>query len=253
MDKFFIQFPKVKQWIDQNLVNVRKYGYVEDFMGRRRHLPDVNLPVYDAEYQEGYSPLYNDSNFNPFIECDDREDTLLLSWKKKCSEIKSKQEYNNLSKDAFKAHINLISNSAKIATAERQATNARVQGGAATLTKTAMNNIYRDKELNELGFHLMITVHDEVLGECPKENADKVVNRLSQVMIDSAKPFMDVPMQCDGYVVPCWYYDELTAEVQKEYDELLKEHSKEESENIIRANHIELQSYQINDMLNLTN
>ena len=253
LDAFFNKFPKIKQWIDHNLISVRKYGYVEDFMGRRRHLPDVNLPLYDAEYQSGYSPTETDSNFNPFLICEDREDTVISSWKKKCAKIKTKQEFNALSKEANNSHINLITNSSKIATAERQATNARVQGGAATLTKTAMNNIYRDKELNELGFKLMITVHDEVLGECPKENADRVVNRLSQVMIDSAKPYMDVPMQCDGYIVPCWYYDELTAEVQKEYDELLKEHPQKEAEDIIRAEHIELLESQLDDMLNLTN
>ena len=252
LDTFFKKFPKVKKWIDQNSADVRKYGYVEDFLGRRRHLPDVNLPLYDVRYEEGFSPETTGGNFNPFLICNNREDTTLLDWKKKCASIKSKQEYNNLSKDAKKLHLDLFSNSSRIATADRQATNARVQGGAATLTKIAMNNIYRDKELNDLGFKLMITVHDEVLGECPIENADRVSARLSEVMIDAAKPYIDVPMQCDGYIVPCWYYDELTAEVQKEYDELLKEKPKEEAIQIVRNNHIELLPSQLDDMLSLT-
>ena len=40
-----------------------------------------------------------------------------------------------------------------------------MQGGAATLTKTALINIYYDNELRELGAYLINTVHDEILVE----------------------------------------------------------------------------------------
>ena len=110
----------------------------------------------------------------------------------------------------------------RIADAERQAVNAIIQGGAATLTKLAMINIDNDVELNELGFRLLATIHDEVFGECPEENADKCSKRLTQVMIDTAKPYMNVPMKCDPYLVKNWYSDEYMAVIKSEFEDLLK-------------------------------
>lgn len=39
----------------------------------------------------------------------------------------------------------------------------------------------------------------EILGECPRENSDKVAERLSQVMVESAAKVCTVPMKCDCY------------------------------------------------------
>lgn len=47
----------------------------------------------------------------------------------------------------------------------------------------------------------------EVIGECPIENAKKVADRLSMIMIDSAKDKISVPMKCDSEITKCWYGD----------------------------------------------
>lgn len=257
MDNFFIAFPKLKKWIEYNNKFVREHGYVEDFYGRRRHLNNINLPPYEAKYLDKEKQSL--SNFNPFFECEDRESPELLEWVEKCKNAWGKKAFEKLEKEAYAKGIKLVNNSSKIAAAQRQTTNAIVQGGAATITKIAMNNIYRDQELKDLGFKLLITVHDEVLGECPKRNAEKAQKRLAQVMIDSAKPFIDVPMACDCYVVPCWYYDELTTQVQEEVEKLVNGDKdkgilpipRDEAIKQIRAKHIELLDSQFNDMLEL--
>ena len=257
MDKFFRIFPNVKKWIDENDAHVRQFGWVEDFCGRRRHLRDIWLPPYEARYKD--KEKQDNCNFNPFFECVDKPNEELLQWVEKCKTARGKKAFETLKAQAFEKGIILINNGGKIAQAERQTTNARVQGGAATITKIAMNNIYRDKELNGLGFKLLVTVHDEVLGECPKRNAEKVQQRLAQVMIDSAKAYMDVPMSCDCYIVPCWYYDELTTQVQGEFEKLLSGDEEKGIEPMprdlaiqkIRETHIELLDNQINDMLGL--
>lgn len=257
MDTFFKSFPKVKEWIDANNKFVKEHGWVEDFYGRRRHLDDIKLPRCEAKYIE--TDKQSSANFNPFFECEDRLSPELLEWEEKGKNARGKDQFLEVQLDAKKHGVALYNNSAKIATAERQTTNSRVQGGAATITKIAMNNIYRDKELNELGFKLLITVHDEVLGECPKRNAEKVQKRLAQVMIDSAKPYIDIPMSCDCYVVPCWYYDELTTQVQGEVEKLvigdkdkgIEPISRDEAIKKVRAIHTELLDEQFNDMLGL--
>ena len=93
---------------------------------------------------------------------------------------------------------------------------------AATLTKLAMINIYNDKELTDLGLRMLIPIHDEILCTCPKINAEKASERLVQVMIDTAKPYMNVPMSCDPYVVDHWYWDELQVQIQNEFEHLLE-------------------------------
>lgn len=42
IDDYFINFPQVKQYMDQQIVQARERGYVETIMGRRRYLKDIS-------------------------------------------------------------------------------------------------------------------------------------------------------------------------------------------------------------------
>jgi hypothetical protein len=134
----------------------------------------------------------------------------------------SNMAYEKLAKEALADGVIIGANTGKIAQAERQCFNARIQGGAASLTKLAMINIDRDPLLNELDAHLIITVHDEVLVECPAYYADQVEQRLPQIMIDTAKPYINVPMKCDPYNVSRWYADEAAVALRDEFEKLEK-------------------------------
>ena len=68
-----------------------------------------------------------------------------------------------------------------------------------------MIKIYNDEELKRLGYHLIIPVHDEVLGICPKENAKEVKNRLEDIMVHIVDDFFKIPMKCDIEVTERWY------------------------------------------------
>ena len=217
IDRFFMAFPKVKDWIDRTHDSVKKIGYVEDWYGRRRRLPNILLPMY--EFSENDDK--NTSNFNPFLICEDRhkvENKKINAYKKKLQGITYNSQIRKIMSEASKEGVNIRCNSNLIAEAERQSVNAIIQGGAATLTKLAMINIDNDEILNKLGFKLLLTIHDEVLGECPEQNAQEAAQRLVQVMVDTAKPYMEVPMQCDPYNVSHWYEQELAAAIKKELD-----------------------------------
>ena len=244
LDNFFGQFTRVKEEIEASKAQLKKVGYVEDWAGRRRHLPEINLPNYEVKLRDDNT----EANFNPFLICSNREttnDPKIKKWEARiASEIKSANErrkekagghytvedseelgnfsYEKLAKEALADGILLIANTGRKAQAERQCFNARIQGGAASLTKLAMVNIDRDPELNELDAHLVITVHDEVLVECPALYADIVEKRLPQIMIDTAKPFINVPMKCDPYNVSHWYEDEAAVAIREEFKKLEK-------------------------------
>ena len=140
-------------------------------------------------------------------------------------------------------------NTGRIAQAERQCFNALIQGSAGTLTKKAMIDIYKDPQLRAWDTHLIISVHDEVLVECPEEYAEQVEKRLPEIMINAAIELgITAPaMKCDPYNVSRWYADSAAVSIRAEFDKLEKGDekkgiapiSREEALEKIYENHIE--------------
>lgn len=77
------------------------------------------------------------------------------------------------------------------------------------MTKLAMIELYRNQRLKELGFRLLIPVHDEIIAECPKENAGECSRLLAEVMSKSAEEILEMPIKCDVSVTKEWYGEEL--------------------------------------------
>lgn len=250
LDNFFIAFPKVKEAIETSKQNLRDVGWVEDWAGRRRHLESFSLPDYEARYKD--EEKVKRMTFNPIPNCPHRKlaDEALSAVVKLAEEARGNEMFNDIARDAIQGKyvknaqdlwnlkkgkitkdkikynycepIILSANTGKKAKEERQCFNARIQGGAASLTKLAMINIANDEELKKCQAKLIITVHDEVLVECPTFYADKVEKRLPQIMIDTAKPYIITPMSCDPYNVDRWYADSAASEILHEYDVIVK-------------------------------
>lgn len=239
-DTFFTEFPNVKKLIDSSKEHLKKYGYVEDWAGRRRHLPDINLSPYEVKLAKDNTA---ESDFNPFLECKNRmaKDPRIAKYEKLIKEKiaetnalrrsrnpdwQDEQErpnktYDELAKKALKDGVLILANTGRIAQADRQCLNARIQGGAASLTKLAMVNVYNDKIRKDCMARRLISVHDELLVEAPLLYADTVEKRLPQIRIDTAKPYINVPMSCDPYCVPNWYSDTYSNAIQAEFEKLM--------------------------------
>ena len=71
--------------------------------------------------------------------------------------------------------------------------------------------------LRNLGFKILLQVHDELIGECPKENADKVAEILTTVMKESAKPVVSIPFKCDATIETRWYETDYSDALNNEY------------------------------------
>ena len=98
----------------------------------------------------------------------------------------------------------------KISQAYRQIVNSRIQGSAADLTKLAMIELDKNERLKNLGFRLLIPVHDEVIAECPLENAKECSELLAQTMSKAAERLLEMPIKCDVVLSYEWYGEELT-------------------------------------------
>ena len=80
------------------------------------------------------------------------------------------------------------------------------------MTKKAMILVGNDKKLKELGFKLLIPVHDELIAQCPIENAREVKERFAYLMSIAAKDKLEVPISCDVTLTREWYGEEIDLE-----------------------------------------
>ena len=82
--------------------------------------------------------------------------------------------------------------------AERAAINAPLQGSAADIIKKAMLDI-DDLILNKMPeVRMIMQVHDELVFECPKDNADKIMDKMKDTMEKTAEAAIElnIPFNC---------------------------------------------------------
>jgi DNA polymerase-1 len=90
--------------------------------------------------------------------------------------------------------------------ARRQAINTRIQGSAADIIKVAMLAVENDPELKRLEARLLLQIHDELLLEAPKANAEAAGKRLAAIMsgIKPGGEYLAVPLAVDWGTGPSW-------------------------------------------------
>lgn len=89
-----------------------------------------------------------------------------------------------------------------------------------------MIKLNNNARLKELGFKLLVPVHDEVIAECPIENVKECSKLLAETMSKAAESILEMPIKCDVEITKQWY--ELPFTVDDFYDE--KGNLKPESE-----------------------
>lgn len=217
---FYDGFPGVKKLTEESQKMLKEKGYVTDMWGRRRHIPDAQLPPYSITYTKG------SYDFNPLIGAVSHIDNAIQKrieyYQKQFAKVKNPDK---IIKEAEKEGFKVVNNQGFISRAMRQCLNARIQGTAASMTKQAMVEIHRDKILNDLGFKLIVSVHDEVFGLCPTATSEEASKRLSEVMVNAAKSKCpNCPFKCDPYIVrDGWLEDENVGAVLNKYNKLIKD------------------------------
>ncbi len=85
---------------------------------------------------------------------------------------------------------------------ERVALNMPIQGTAADIIKLAMVAVYRRLKAEGLRARLLLQVHDELIVECPQEEAERVREILSYEMEHTAS--LAVPLTVDAHIGHSW-------------------------------------------------
>ena len=210
-DSVFKEFPAIPKFEEDSLDMAYEKGYVTTLWGRKRRLPDLQLPEFEFVWKDG-GPLDAD-----LLDFDEEEDAEKVSEVPEGIQIKYirrlRQAYfgqkRKIFEEANKEGIWIVDNGAKIADAQRQCVNARIQGSAADMSKLAMILVGNDERLKELGFRLLIPVHDELIAECPEENVKECSERFAYLMAKAAESGLSIPIKCDVEITRAWYGDSI--------------------------------------------
>ena len=249
-NKFFEAFPKIKKWVSDTETNAKKYGYVEDYWGRRRRLPDIQLPLYEVKFKD-IKLNKNSGDFNPLLGSlglvEREKSPLLTKYETEVTKCKGRKQFQALQKQAERDGILLRNNGVFISQAERQCVNARIQGGAASLTKLAMVAVHNDSFLREHHFKLNLQIHDELIGECPQCYADECADRLTAIMKEVAERELKLPFKCDPTVETHWYEFKYKKAIVNEYKALEDKTNLDE----LYHNHCELTPEEVRQIIGI--
>ena len=196
----YIAFPRIKVFEEESANMVKDHGYVTTLWGRKRRLPNYNLPPYEYFYYKSDDTV-------------DLKSVVPDSYKNKYDAKLAKATFKTkpdvIEEAKIKDRIAIIDNTSKIAAAQRQIINSRVQGSSADMSKLACIKIYNDEELIKRGVKIIIPVHDEILIETPLRYARFVKQQFASDMCNAPKPLLTIPMSCDVVSAYGWYWDEL--------------------------------------------
>lgn len=200
-ESVFKGFPAIKRFEQDSIAMAEDLGYVTTVCGRKRRLPSMMLPDYEVEWIDGVAPDDDPLDFVEEAVTEVPED-VERKWLTRIRRANFKDR-RKVIESAKEEGIKIIDH-----TREKDVTkvvNARIQGSAADLTKLAMIDLYNNKRLRELGFRLLIQVHDEVIAECPLENVRECTKLLADTMSGAAEKILEMPIKCDVEVSECWY------------------------------------------------
>ena len=207
-DSVFRGFPAIKKFEEDSLAMAREVGYVTTVCGRKRRLPDLQLPDYSFEYVNpslSFDPL----DFENEEAIDDIPENIKNHYIVRMNNARGYKARDTVIASAENQGIRILSNVSKKGDAQRQCVNARIQGSAADLTKLAMIELSNNPRLKELGFRQLIPVHDEIIAECPEQNIAECSKLLAETMSKAAENILEMSIKCDVEITKCWYGEQI--------------------------------------------
>lgn len=127
-------FPGLRNLMINTQKHASQYGYTETILGRRRHLPDMQLPEFEFKAMKGYvNPDVDPLDVNTLENRDEIPKHVIDDLKKEFSRYKYYGQIAKRTKQLYEEeHIRVINNRPKINDATRQCVNSVVQGEKGT-------------------------------------------------------------------------------------------------------------------------
>lgn len=129
-DSVMNAFPGLRNLMLSSQERCRKLGYTETILGRRRHLPDMQLPEFEFKPLKGYvNPDVDPLNIDTLKNSSDIPERIVQDLEKELKGYKYFGQIAKRTKQLYEEeHIRVINNRPKINDATRQVVNSIVQG-----------------------------------------------------------------------------------------------------------------------------
>ena len=204
-DSVLKAFPNLRSLMISAQKDASTKGYVETILGRRRHLPDMQLPPFEFVAMPGYvNPDIDPLDPNTLKNKSSIPDRIVKQLTQELNSYKYFGQIVRRTKELYEQKIKVINNKSKITDASRQCVNSIIQGSAADMTKMAILRLSEDEEWNRIKGRLLVPVHDELICEVPIEHWKEGGRLLSKLMSDAGQ-FLPFPINCDVETSLRWY------------------------------------------------
>lgn len=212
-DAVLNSFTGLKHLMSAARNSATKLGYTETILGRRKYLPDLQLPEFTFTPMSGYvNPDVDPMDVSTFNENNEIPQRVIKDSLARLQKCRYNGERYAIIEQLYNSGIQTTDNRKKIQDSVRQVVNGIVQGSAADQTKMAMLRLSNTKRWHEIGGRLIIQVHDELIAEVPIEHWKEGGEILSKSMKDAAS-YLPFPSKCDvtttirwnGLEFPCPY------------------------------------------------
>ena len=122
-------FPSLRDFMISSQAHATKYGYVETILGRRRHIPEMQLPPFEFKAMPGYvNPDIDPLDPETLKNKDEIPKRIVDQLTKEFSQLKYFGQIVKKTKELAEQKIKVINNTQKITEATRQCVNSIIQG-----------------------------------------------------------------------------------------------------------------------------
>lgn len=207
-DSVLNSFPGIRTLMIASQKFATEHGYVETILGRRRHIPEMQLPEFEFTALKGYvNPDIDPLDVNTLQNKSDIPERIKEALLKEFKGYKYFGQIARRTKELYDQGIQVINNRSKIGDGSRKVLNSIIQGSAADMTKLAMLKLTNCEEWNQIGGRILISVHDELICEVPMEHWQRGGELLSQMMVEAGS-FLPFSVKCDVTTTLRWYGEE---------------------------------------------
>ena len=211
-EDYFGAAPVLKQWIDRVHAQTERDGYIRNFFGRIRHLPDSQLAIPQSMWWVDAPPECYRKCVPPYRIGVDNTDLHSVSENSLKQLIRTSRETNYF-KCCNCPHLkNCFVNSevkflkAKKARALRQSVNFVIQGSAADMASLSLIWVTEEFRRHNVLSRPILYIHDELGCYTHKKDLDKAGKIMDYCMVDKLREFTQfrVPLLVDTEIVKCW-------------------------------------------------
>jgi DNA polymerase-1 len=179
----------------------------DKFAALRKKAKTMNFSIAYGKSAMGFSKDWNCS-------LEEAEETLrkwysnrkeVERWQNQVKQLSVEKAFTQTLIGRYRNLRKIVSEGRTFHHALRAAINTPIQGGAADVVIAAMVKMNKSQKLKDLGFTILLQIHDEVILEGPEENAQEGLLLVKDIMEHPFEYEFPIKMEVDAKIGNNWY------------------------------------------------